>query len=599
MEANQHAHEPEGGGRLGRGEGHGQGQGEGEGPDPAHHRAEPPEPLPVFGGATLSADFVEALPELALEWRAAEVPDPHVLVLNDDLARELQLDPGDLRSESGAQFLVGRALAAGSRPAAQLYAGHQFGGYSPLLGDGRALLLGEIHHLDGTLRDLHLKGSGRTPPARGDGLAAVGPMLREYLVSEAMHALGIPTTRALAVTATGRRVLRDDFLHDNLLPGAVLTRVAASHLRVGTFQYARATRNADLLRRLVRFAIHRHAPHLELSETPALDLLREVVRRQAELVASWTLVGFVHGVMNTDNMTISGETIDYGPCAFIDAYDPGAVFSSIDHEGRYAFANQRAVAKWNLARFAESLLPMLISECGSGVAAGAADSEPDAAAQDAAIEAATGALAEFDGIFDAAWVAGMRAKLGLAGAPGAPRESGASSADGAHTAPGFHGVLATTDKVVAELARDLLKHMRDTGADYTGTFRELARIAEAERLQRAAVDHGSSRATSPDLAVDMMAVEPRLTFPEQWIARWLVLGPDPDAMNRVNPIYIPRNHLLDAALEAATDGDLAPFAALLEHVTHPYDELPGGGEGAQYANPAPPGAGRFITYCGT
>ncbi len=611
MEANQHEreHKPEGG--------------QGNGPESASDHAVQPEPLPVFGGAKLSADFVEALPELALEWRAAEVPDPHVLVLNDDLARELQLDPGDLRSESGAQFLVGRALAAGSRPAAQLYAGHQFGGYSPLLGDGRALLLGEIHHLDGTLRDLHLKGSGRTPPARGDGLAAVGPMLREYLVSEAMHALGIPTTRALAVTATGRRVLRDDFLHDNLLPGAVLTRVAASHLRVGTFQYARATRNADLLRRLVRFAIHRHAPHLELSETPALDLLREVVRRQAELVASWTLVGFVHGVMNTDNMTISGETIDYGPCAFIDAYDPGAVFSSIDHEGRYAFANQRAVAKWNLARFAESLLPMLISECGSGVAAGGvavgggseAEAEedadaggaaaPDAAAQDAAIEAATGALAEFDDIFDAAWVAGMRAKLGLAGAPGAPGasggpgESGASSADGAHTALSFHGVPGATDQIVAELARDLLQHLHETQADYTGSFRELAAIAEAERLQRAAVDHGSSRAPSPDLAVDMKAVEPRLTFPEQWIARWIALGPDSDAMNRVNPIYIPRNHLLDAALEAATDGDLGPFEKLLAHVTHPYDERPGDAEGAQYANPAPPGASRFITYCGT
>ena len=598
MEANQHEHkpepEPERGGRVGHGEGNG--------PRTERERAVQPEALPVFGGATLTADFVEALPELAIEWRAAKVPDPHLLVLNDDLARDLQLDPGDLRSESGAQFLVGRALAAGSRPAAQLYAGHQFGGYSPLLGDGRALLLGEIRCEDGTLRDLHLKGSGRTPPARGDGFAAVGPMLREYLVSEAMHALGIPTTRALAVTATGRRVLRDDFLHDNLLPGAVLTRVAASHLRVGTFQYARATRNADLLRRLVRFAIHRHAPHLELSETPALDLLREVVRRQAELVASWTLVGFVHGVMNTDNMTISGETIDYGPCAFIDAYDPGAVFSSIDHEGRYAFANQRAVAKWNLARFAESLLPMLISECGSGAAVGGAAArgisgpepepepyadgaanaaggaaEPDAdpqlaaAAQDAAIAAATGALAEFDGIFDAAWVAGMRAKLGLVDA-------------------------AAGGLVVAELARDLLKHMRDTGADYTGTFRALARIAEAERLQRAAVDRGSSHAASPDLAVDVMAVEPRLTFPEQWIARWLALGPDSDAMNRVNPIYIPRNHLLDAALEAATDGDLAPFTALLARVTRPFEEQPGA---AEYTSPAPPGAGRFITYCGT
>ncbi len=508
------------------------------------------EHLPEYPGIALSADFLAALPELAIEWRAAVAPDPQVLMLNDALARELGLNPAELRAAAGAEFLVGRALAEGSRPVAQLYAGHQFGGYSPLLGDGRALLLGELRDRSGAVRDLHLKGSGPTPPARGDGFAAVGPMLREYLVSEAMHALGIPTTRALAVTATGRSIWRDDFRRDNRLPGAVLARVAASHLRVGSFQLARARRDAGLLQRLVRFAIHRHAPQLAASTTPALELLREVVRRQAELVAAWMLVGFVHGVMNTDNMTISGETIDYGPCAFLDAYDPQAVFSSIDHEGRYAFANQRPIAKWNLARFAESLLPAIVAEGGSALPGGG---EPAGGGDDAALEVAvataSAALAEFDAHFDAAWIAGMRAKLGLADA-------------------------AADDVAVAELARDLLQHLRDTRADHTGSFRALAAVA----------------AGSPGPA------DAEFAPPADWLSRWLAYAPDAAAMNRVNPIYIPRNHLLDAALEAATDGDLAPFERLLNLVTHPFDEQPGADA---YALPAPPGAGRFVTYCGT
>ncbi|MGK0721991.1 protein adenylyltransferase SelO [Leucobacter sp. W1478] len=528
--------------------------------------AEPsPEPqleeLPVFRGAALSAGFVAELPELALEWRAALAPDPQLLVLNDGLVRELRLDPDELRSTQGVNFLVGRALAPGSRPAAQLYSGHQFGSYSPVLGDGRALLLGEIHHEDGTLRDLHLKGSGRTPPARGDGFAAVGPMLREYLVSEAMHALGIPTTRALAVTATGRPVWRDDFRRNNQLPGAVLTRVAASHLRVGTFQYARATRNADLLQRLVGFAIHRHEPHLEGSEIPARELLREVTKRQASLVASWMLVGFVHGVMNTDNMTISGETIDYGPCAFIDAYDPQAVFSSIDHEGRYAFGNQRAVAKWNLARFAEALLPALIDGCGS---------------EESAVAEANAVLAEFDVQFDAAWREGMRAKLGLTEARG------------------------VGDETVNQLASELLQHLQQARADYTGSFRALASVAaSAQAEEPSVVDHRTAHGEvtrRPSRGALPASAEPATQFPVEWVARWLALGPDAEAMNRINPIYIPRNHLVDAALEAATDGELGAFAALLEHVTHPYDERPGG---AEYASPAPRSAGRFVTYCGT
>ena len=502
---------------------------------PAAAPAEEREPLPVFDGAELRAEFVTALPELAVEWQAAPAPRPEVLALNEPLAHDLGLDRARLRDEDGVAFLVGRGLARGSRPAAQLYAGHQFGSYSPMLGDGRALLLGELRGPDGRLVDLHLKGSGRTPPARGDGFAAVGPMLREYLVSEAMHALGIPTTRALAVVATGRGVWRDDFRRDNRLPGAVLARVASSHLRVGTFQLARATRDAELLRRLLRFAIDRHAPQLAGSGAPARELLATVVERQAKLVAAWALVGFVHGVMNTDNMTISGETIDFGPCAFLDTFDPNAVFSSIDHEGRYRFANQPAIAKWNLARFAETLLPLIDAELGG---------DETATPSDAAVATATEALAEFDEHFDRAWTAGMRRKLGLE-ASTASREE------------------------VAELAREFLTHLQATGADYTASFRDLAGAAR----------EGAVAAVAP----------------AGWIARWRALGPDPAAMNRENPLYLPRNRALDAALEAATDGDLGPFRDLLAFVTSPYEERPGG---EALARPEPAGD-RFVTYCGT
>ncbi|MFC6235534.1 YdiU family protein, partial [Leucobacter soli] len=355
----------------------------------------------------LDHGFARALPELAVPWSAARPEHPTLLALNAPLAVELGLDPGELRSESGIRFLLGNELAAGSRPVAQAYAGHQFGGLSPRLGDGRALLLGEIVDPAGRVRDLHLKGSGRTPFARADGFAAVGPMLREYAVGEAMHALGIPTTRALAVIGTGRRVPRDG----ELLPGAVLVRVAASHLRIGSFQYAAIRGDIGLLRRLTEFAIRRHYPRLLGSGTPALDLLRAVIAAQAELVASWMLVGFVHGVMNTDNATISGETIDYGPCAFLDAYDPAAVFSSIDHGGRYAYGGQPGVMLWNLTRFAEALLPLIDAERHGG-----SDTAPTAAREidPAAIRLAEEALAEFAPAYQRAWTSGMRAKLGLA-----------------------------------------------------------------------------------------------------------------------------------------------------------------------------------------
>ena len=297
--------------------------------------------------------FFRELPEMAVRWQAETAPDLRLLALNERLAAELGLDDSWLRGADGLRFLVGNLVPGDATPVAQAYAGHQFGGFVPRLGDGRALLLGELAGDDGRVRDIHLKGSGPTPFARGgDGLAAVGPMLREYLVSEAMHALGVPTTRSLAVVATGRPVLREAEL-----PGAVLARVASSHLRVGSFQYAASTGDAGLLRRLANHAIARHHPSAAEADRPYLALFEAVVAVQASLIARWMLIGFVHGVMNTDNMTLSGESFDYGPCAFMEAYDPDTVFSSIDFWGRYAYGNQPVIAGWNLARFAETLLP--------------------------------------------------------------------------------------------------------------------------------------------------------------------------------------------------------------------------------------------------
>jgi uncharacterized protein YdiU (UPF0061 family) len=334
--------------------------------------------------------FARELPEMSVRWQAAAADDPRLLVLNDELASDLGLDPAWLRSADGVAFLLGNAVPDGATPVAQAYAGHQFGGFVPRLGDGRALLLGEFRTEDGR-RDLALKGSGATPFSRGgDGLAAVGPMLREYVISESMHALGIPTTRSLAVVATGSQVYRD-----TPLPGAVLARVAASHLRVGSFQYAANSGDRDVLRRLADHAIARHHPGASDAPNRYVALFNSVVSAQAALMAQWMLVGFVHGVMNTDNMTISGETIDYGPCAFMENFDPVTVFSSIDHGGRYAYGNQPAIAAWNLARFAEALLPLI---------------DEDA---DRAIEVATAALGAFGPQYEAAWSVGMRAKLGL------------------------------------------------------------------------------------------------------------------------------------------------------------------------------------------
>ncbi|MBO0679976.1 YdiU family protein [Mycolicibacterium sp. S2-37] len=472
--------------------------------------------------------FARELPEMALRWRAEEAPDPQLLVLNERLAAGLGLDADWLRTPEGVRLLVGNAVPSGATPVAQAYSGHQFGGYAPRLGDGRALLLGELVDTGGCVRDLHLKGSGHTPFARaGDGLAAVGPMLREYIVSEAMHALGIPTTRSLAVVATGRRVQRE-----TALPGAVLARIASSHLRVGSFQYAAASGDRDVLRRLADFAIARHHPDAASAENPYVALYDAVVAAQAELVAQWMLVGFVHGVMNTDNTTISGESIDYGPCAFMEAYDPATVFSSIDSWGRYAYGNQPAIIAWNLARFAETLLPLFAEDVEEAIAIA---------------ERSLGALRTR---YEAAYTGGMAAKLGLA---------------------------HTDSDAAAPLIADLPELLQQSHIDYTSFFRALAEAARG--------DAEPARGLFLDLA----------GF-DAWLNRWRALHPDADAMDRVNPIYIPRNHLVEEALTAATAGDLAPVEQLLDAVTRPFEVRPGL---ERYAEPAPGDFGTYRTFCGT
>ncbi|MCE4267800.1 protein adenylyltransferase SelO [Rhodococcus globerulus] len=487
--------------------------------------------------AGLESTFADELGALTVPWQGTAAPDPQLLVVNERLAASLRLNVEALRSVDGVGVLSGSTVPVGAKPVAMAYAGHQFGGYAPILGDGRALLLGELLTGDGRRVDLHLKGSGRTPFSRGgDGYAVVGPMLREYLVSEAMCALGVPTTRALSVVATGRDVRRN-----GAEPGAVLARIASSHLRVGTFEFA--ARQGEVLQPLADYAIARHYP--ELTEVPAtgahnryLRFLEAVVEAQASLVARWMLIGFVHGVMNTDNTTISGETIDYGPCAFLDAFDPAAVFSSIDSSGRYAFGNQPAVLKWNLARFAETLLPLI-------------DSTPDDA-----ITAASAVLDTFDERYEGHYAVGMAAKLGLA-----------------------HPIV---DRALVD---DLLTLLAEHGADWTGSFRALA-----DELR------GNSARLDDLVPRDHIA---------PWLQRWhgalteqgRAAVETASAMDRVNPLYIPRNHQLDAALSAATDGDLVPFEKLLEVVTHPFDRRD---EWSDYTEAAPQSFSEtFQTFCGT
>ena len=487
---------------------------------------------PLFA---LDNSYVRELGGLYEPWQAAPAPAPRLLMLNEELATELGVDADALGAADGVAVLAGNAKPEGSSPVAQAYAGHQFGGFSPRLGDGRALLLGEVLDVHGRRRDLHLKGSGRTPFARGgDGKAAVGPMLREYVIGEAMHALGIPTTRALAVVATGDSVARE-----TMLPGAVLTRVAASHLRVGTFEYAARRDDPALVRRLADHAIARHHPNASEAENPYLGLFESVVDVQASLVARWMLVGFIHGVMNTDNMTISGETIDYGPCAFMDAYDPSTVFSSIDHGGRYAYGNQPHIAQWNLARLAETLLALF-------------HVDPDTAAA-----AATDVLQSFPDRFHQYWSHGMRAKLGM---------THDQEEDGA-------------------LIDDLLTLMVIHSVDYTSGFRALS----------SAVLGDAARARS--LFAEPSAFD---AWAERWRARLSSEGAVPqtvaEAMDRVNPVYIARNHQVEEALAAASAGDTGPFHRLLAVLVQPFEERPGL---EPYAAPAPPGFGEYRTFCGT
>ncbi len=455
------------------------------------------------------------------------VAQPRIVRVNTALAAQLGIDPAAL----DADLLAGNRVPTGATPIAQAYSGHQFGNFSPVLGDGRAVLLGEVVDPDGQRYDIQLKGSGRTPFSRGgDGRAALGPVLREYILGEGMHALGIPTTRALAAATTGEVVRRE-----TALPGAVLCRVAASHLRVGTFQFFAAQNDLDGVRTLADYAIERHYPDCA-GDYPAF--LRAVVARQAELVARWLLVGFIHGVMNTDNVSISGETIDYGPCAFMDAYDPATVFSSIDQMGRYAYGRQPRIAGWNLARLAEALLPLLAPEQKDG------------------IEIAQAAISGFGERFEAVYLAGLRRKIGLQ-----------TERDGDD-----------------DLTQALLKQMEAGGADFTLTFRALADAVEGDEAPVRAL-------FNPAAAYDAWA--------PAWRAR-LELEPDQGraaAMRAVNPLYIPRNHLVEAALAAATErGDNGPFSELLEVLARPFEVQPGR---ERYALPPTADERVLATFCGT
>jgi len=514
--------------------------------------------MPAF--ARFDNSYARALGDLGVRWPPAAVPAPRLVYLNHALADELGLQlPAD--ADEAAALLCGNRVPAGAEPLAQAYAGHQFGGFSPQLGDGRALLIGEVVDTAGRRRDLAFKGSGRTPYSRGgDGKAALGPMLREVLIGESLHALGVPATRALAVVATGESVRREQ-----PLPGAVLTRVAASHLRVGTFEFVAAHGERALLQRLLAYTLARHDPELLGAPDAALGLLHAVVRRQAALVAQWMNLGFIHGVMNTDNMTISGEAIDFGPCAMLEAHDPAAVFSSIDQRGRYAYGNQPAAARWNLARLAEALLPLMIDT-------------DDAPAQRRAVDAASAAVAAFDGHYRDALLRGQRAKLGL-------RDAAADAAS------------AAAD---AALAADWLALLQRHRIDHTLGWRHLADAAEAAAGDDTPLAALFAQAGAEDAAL------------AGWLQRWHARCAEDDGgestpalratraqrLRRVNPQVIARNHCVEQALQAATrDADLRPFDALLAALRRPYDPPP---PGSGYDRPAPAEfTAAYCTYCGT
>lgn len=463
--------------------------------------------------------------------------EPRLVKFNGALATELGLEWQSLDESTLAGIFAGNVIPDGADPIATAYAGHQFGQFVPQLGDGRAILLGEVLGRDGVRRDIQLKGTGRTPFSRsGDGRAALGPVLREYLVSESMHALGIPTTRALAAVTTGETVFRG-----GRLPGAVVARVAASHVRVGTFEYFAARGDTEAVRHLADYVIGRHYPELESADRPYVELLTEVTRRQAALVAGWMSVGFIHGVMNTDNTAISGETIDFGPCAFMDAYEPATVFSSIDSHGRYAYGNQPAMAQWNMARFAETILALIDSD------------------GERAVDIASAVVHSFREQFEACWMARLRRKVGL----------------------------VTSEDEDPALVAALLDLMQRAGADHTLTFRRLCEAAGGDARSEGIMDG------SPPIEL------------AQWMAAWRRrLERDPQSpidrarsMRAANPAYIPRNHRVEAALGAATErADFGPFIEMLQVLSRPYEEQAGL---EAYLAPPLPSERVLQTFCGT
>jgi uncharacterized protein YdiU (UPF0061 family) len=494
---------------------------------------------PTSGPIAVLSNSYARLPEhFFARLSPTPVAKPRLIKFNESLASELGVDTRGVEPDELAAVFAGNLIPPGAEPIAMAYAGHQFGNFVPQLGDGRAILLGEVVDPNGKRRDIQLKGAGRTPfSRRGDGRAALGPVLREYLISEAMHSLGIPTTRALAAASTGETVFRD-----RQLPGAVLTRVASSHIRIGTFQYFAVRGDMEAVERLSGYAIDRHFPDARDFERPPLTMLQIVVERQALLVARWMLVGFIHGVMNTDNTALSGETIDFGPCAFMDSYDPATVFSAIDELGRYAYGNQPTIARWNLARFAEILLPLL---------------DPNL---ERAVELANETISGFTTRFQEHWLAGMRNKLGL----------------------------SSTEEGDPDLANALLRAMHENAADFTLTFRRLSDAAANEKAD-----------------TDVRALFANPLAYDNWAARWRsrlaaeTLKPEAraQAMRNVNPAFIPRNHRVEQVLSAAIEyGDFSPFTEMLIVLSRPYEDQADFGV---YANPPHANERIFRTFCGT
>lgn len=470
------------------------------------------------------------------------VQQPNIIKVNHILARHLGLDPNFLETPTGANILVGNQVPDGAEPLAMAYAGHQFGGWVPQLGDGRAILLGEIVGSDGQRNDIHLKGAGKTPFSRsGDGRAWIGPVLREYILSEAMAALSIPTTRALAVTSTGETIMRE-----SRFPGAVLARVASSHIRVGTFQFFSSRQDIDALKKLSDHVIDRHFPEARSSSNNYLALLDRVIARQADLVAKWMAVGFIHGVMNTDNMSISGETIDYGPCAFMDTYHPATVFSSIDRMGRYAYAKQPEIAHWNLSCFASSILPLINQN------------------EEIAVQAATDKLNSFQEKFDIAWNSNFRLKIGLLD----HREGD------------------------ADLTHDLLHCMATNKADFTLTFRRLCDLTESTDPKNDAMDKSFTMLFEDPIAA------------AHWLVKWRARLSHEKGnqlerrtiMKTTNPAYIPRNHRVEEVIVAALKEDYGPFEKIVDLLSLPFDDQ---SNNIDFQNPPNKDEIIFETFCGT